>query len=476
MPRPLLVIAPVLLLSACTGSPGDVRPAWPPLSFRVDRWQAEPSPGLPPSAVATPSDAPPDLPSSAVGSPVASDAPTPATPPPTMPPSSPPTSGSGSSGGGSSGAAPLAPEVVVRDEFDLPVPEVTALFGAASVLGDANGSIGRHSAFPNERVELAKDGYVGSAIYDLDLTTTLHLRHAGGFSGSFDRRHVTLRGHVNWPVADLGPTGVFWQDTTGTAAATATVDGQGDFAISLTTTAPGEPFGALVAVGADAGGALLYGATEAFKPFSAPVPPTLPMVRTDRTLTYAMANAPPTYTVVRTRLELVRAGMPVVVFGSSVTPTGTYAAPTFEALGGELRVAFEAANEAGDQASFASVRTEDATVTATLLPALSVTTDPGTRTVAWTALLPAVKGYRVETHFDGQTGPAWEAWTTSGTSVTVPEAAWPAPGRGEVTVEAVEAPGLTSRSLASLDGPRRLRIAPWTAQQTYAVSSRRVRL
>jgi hypothetical protein len=92
--------------------------------------------------------------------------------------------------------------------------------------------------------------------------------------------------------------------------------------------------------------------------------------------------------------------------------------------------------------------------------------------IGW-GVVPGAQGYRVSAWPQGQTAPGWEGFTTSGTAMTIPSDALPASGTGDVSVEAVDAAGVTSRSVASV---RQLRLAPWAQQDVYRIAQRRVAL
>lgn len=398
------------------------------------------------------------------------------TPDATATPTPAPTETPRRSGGGGSGSRPKPPapqEVRLVDELGAPVEGAGFRFGDGTTgTTDAAGSLGLHAAFAGNRVSVTAPGFMTSEVFDLPFADALHLRRSGGVSPPFDRRTTTVAGVMTAPPGFIAGYAEY-SDPLGTAAPGRAVAGDGSFSLTLTTQAAGEPRGSFLGICGDGAGGILLGVSAPFRPFLDPPPPAFTMVPATRVVTYTMTT-PPGLAGASAQLVLYPPDAPRVVFDSSNTAAGSFTATADGALrGGTWRVTTSAADGTGARESVVSARPNGANqVAAVMLAPTTVSVDDVARQVSWTGV-PGAVGYRVTMSLT-RGGAVWEAFTTTGRAVTVPEAHWPAPGRGVVTVEAIDAPSLTSRSLASLpDGPRRLRIDPWLDADSYRVATTR---
>lgn len=396
-----------------------------------------------------------------------------ASPSPSPEPSMTPTPVAASGGGGQGGGGRVVPQAVLLvDEAGAPVVGASFRLGDGTTgVTDGNGALGLMSTFAGDRITVSAPGFMTSEVFDLPFTDTLHLRRAGGLSAPFNQRTTSVSGAMIAPpgfIAGLAS----YSDALGTAGNPVAVDPDGTFDLSITTNRAGEPVGTLAAVAGDGLGGLLLGVSAGFRPFVDPAPPAFQMALANRTITFSSV-VPPGLTQGDTRLELHPLDAPRVIFDRTLSQAGTFTAtPDGTLPGATWRVTLAATDLTGSRESVASARPVDDRADLTLLTPTAVTVDSGARQVAWTAVAGA-RGYRVEVSASNG-GAVWEAFTTTGGAVTVPEERWPAAG-GVVMVEAIDAPNLVSRSLASLpDGPRRLRIEPWLNAETYRVATTRV--
>jgi hypothetical protein len=173
---------------------------------------------------------------------------------------------------------------------------------------------------------------------------------------------------------------------------------------------------------------------------------------------------------------VVQPGVPPLVLQGAASANSSFMAPPPGKLPGTLRVSVESRDADRLSSSIVSmVPSYDAVAQAyaaasgTFL-ALPMVSLGAAGAVSW-GVVPAAQGYRVSVRPADQVAPTWEAWTIAGTSATIPAASLPPAGTGEVKVEAVDAAGLTSRSVA---GVRQLRVAPWTQRDLYRVAYRRL--
>lgn len=363
--------------------------------------------------------------------------------------------------------------VLVVDELDRPVPGATVRFGdGTEAVSDARGEIGTWPTFPGQRVEVVAAGFVASALFDLASADRLHLRRVEG-AATPAARAVDLAGVLAGPA---GPLAAGWVRYAGDPGATSPLryatDG-GAYALPVVATTAGEPRGVLLAEGSTADGQVVFGLSTAFAPFAGPAP-ALAFVPATRRIAYAIVDAPADLAITAARCELERADGEAVAIAGAPDREGTFlTVPDASWPGTRTRVVLAARAGGGRRESVAAIVPTADRAEAALLDPPAVTVDAPARQVAWAAVAGA-KGYRVEIRSDaGRT--TWEAFTAAGLAATVPVAAWPE--GGEATVQAIDAPGLASRTLAALPaGPRRLRLAPWTAASTYRVATTRVRL
>lgn len=408
-------------------------------------------------------------------------APAPATPAPSVT--------GGGSGGGSSGGAPPAPQLSgeVRDDAEVPIEGASVLFAdGRQATTDAAGRFSVTGGFAPGAVIASKPGYAASVVMDLDQLPTLHLRRADGRTDTFVQRSIVVSGVVQWPATDSQGAPVmrnggvvYYQDSLGSVSAPSTIAPNGEFAVSVTTRRPGEPTGVVLVLSGDQTGVrTLMGVSRPFRPFANEEPGGVPVYVADQTVPYSANQIPPGLTGLESRLEVVQPGVPPVVIEGAASANSSFDAPLPNQLPGTLRVSVTARDAAGTQTSTVSmVPGYDATaqayipVSGDFLAVPAVNVGPA-GAIGW-GVVPGAIGYRVSAWPQGQDVPSWEGFTTAGTRLTIPADALPAAGTGEVGVEAVDSAGLTSRSVASV---RQLRVAPWTSQDTYRVSQRRVSL
>lgn len=404
-------------------------------------------------------------------------------------PKAPPASGGGPSGGGSSGGAPPEPQLSgeVRDDAEVPLEGVSVLFAdGRQATTDASGRFSVPGGFAAGGVIASKPGYATSVVMDLDQLPTLHLRRADGRTDTFVQRSIVVSGVVQWPATDSQNVPVvhnggvvYYQDSLGSISPPSFIAANGEFALTVTTNRPGEPTGVVLVLSGDQTGVrTLMGVSRPFKPFANQDPGGVSVFVADQTVPYSANHIPPGLTTLDSRLEVVQPGVPALVLEGAASANGSFDAPLPGKLPGTLRVTVTARDAAGAQTSTVSmVPSYDATaqayrpVSGNFLAIPAVTLGPA-GAVGW-GVVPGALGYRVSAWPQGQAVPAWEGFTTAGTSLTIPTDALPGAGAGDVGVEAVDAAGLTSRSIASV---RQLRLDPWTAQDVYRASQRRVPL
>ncbi|MNT12974.1 hypothetical protein D3C72_1479260 [compost metagenome] len=242
----------------------------------------------------------------------------------------------------------------------------------------------------------------------------------------------------------------------------------------VTARRPGDPTAVLMVVATDSQRRLLVGVSRPFKTFGGD-PGVIDIHVADRAIDYAIAGQPAGLDTVRARLEVHQDGAPpVVIDGGRAAGTGRFQAPAAGLLPGRLRLVIEAHDTdytAISQVSVVPVANQVATGTFLAPPTASL--NRATGELAWPAV-PGATGYRAEVR-DAiyRLAPTWEAWLGPITSATLPTTFLRSSDTGQVTVEAIDDPAMTSRRIAAV-GPRALRIAPWEQSPVYRLASRRV--
>ena len=456
------LVAPALALAACgpVPAPGATDAPHLALRFSLARQAAEP--------LAQPAETPR---SAVVAGPSPRSSPLSVAPSVAPAPSASPAR-RGGAGGRTSGAA----SGLVVDQFEAPVAGAEVRFAdGSSATSDANGLFPVPARAGLDAVSVSRVGYVGSVVRGLRSLPTLHLRRLEAETAPFDRAALRVAGTVAWPDADHQGGVAYYYDTLGGLAAPAAVDALGRFALTAEPVRGGTARAAILVLAQNAAGETLMGLTDPFTPQDGLTLGPVAMAAATTAWAFAADQVDPALTVQASRLEIQPSGMPPIVLDGTSGIAGAFRAPPDGHLPGPLRVVIEATSPDGLGTTVVSQRGGGgASVQALALPAVAI--DAAARRVSWTAVQDA-KGYRLAVRRLGGPQDDWEAWSPTATALEVPAERWPAPGLGEVVVEAVDAPSLDSRTLASLDArPCKLRLAPWTDAAAYRLARRRVPL
>lgn len=392
---------------------------------------------------------------------------------PTAPPQDRPSSG----GGGRSRPAATPTSGTVVDQFEVPVEGAEVLFAnGQAATTDADGRFTLSTRPSLDTVAVSKAGYMGTLVRGLDALTVLHLRRLEAETAAFDLSTRRVRGSVAWPDADHAGGVAYYYDTLGGLAAPARVGADGRFELAVEPVRGGEARAAVLVLAQNAAGATLMGLTAPFELGDGINLPAVTMAAADTRQDYAAVGIEPALTVQESRLEVQPAGLPPIVLAGQPGSAGRFDVPPAGHLPGDLRVVVEARSVDGSRATTLSYQPGGLGNDLSALVPPDVTVDAAVHRVSWSEVVGA-RGYRIATRLTGAARESWEAWSPTATSLEVPDEFWPAAGLGEVVVEAIDAPGLDSRSLASLEvAPRRLRLAPWADAAAFRLASRRVPL
>lgn len=391
--------------------------------------------------------------------------------PPDVPRNAKPSAAAGSGGGGSAGEAPEPAIFTIEDSAGLPISGATVmLVNGNQATSDAQGQAVIAGGFASGPVAVSASGYATSIVVGLDGSTILHLRAAGAVGGAFTPAAVTLHGSVSWPSSDHVGGVAYYQDDLDSIATPSRVATDGTFAIPVRPTQPGTPHGVVLVLAGDSGGDTLMGASSMIASPTAPLP-AIAMAVADQTVNFHVDALPTGLTHVTSKLEVLEAGAPPIVITGVGGTQGSFQVPATGALPGTLCVLVGGRDDADDAESSVSLPTTGSNASGTFLPLPVVDYSAGARTLNWQSV-PGANGYRASASAYDNAEPSWEAWCAAPTTFTLPDAAWLAPGVGEVTVQAIDDPNLGAREVASL--ARQLRVTPWQQQGAYRVSRRRV--
>ncbi|HEY9720379.1 MAG TPA: carboxypeptidase-like regulatory domain-containing protein [Oscillatoriaceae cyanobacterium] len=382
-----------------------------------------------------------------------------------------PPSGGGGSGGG--GSAPDAPAVqfTVLDTADLPVASATVMLpDGRTAVSDASGAARLAGTFASGTVVVSAPGYATSIVAGLGAGATLHLRPSGAVAGSFAPQTTTLRGHVTWPSGDHQGGVAYYEDDLDSQAAPATVATDGSFAIAVKPTQPGTPHGVVLVLASDSADQTLMGISEEVSTASPTLAP-IALAVADRNLNYSVSGIPAGLNRVSSQLEILESGAPPMVIDGHATAAGGFSIPVAGALPGTLRVTVSAQDEPDNLESTLSMPVSENEASGTFLPLPTFGYDTSTNQLRWSGV-PGASAYYASAGPANHSNPAWEAWAESSAPLTLPTADWLSAGQGRITLEAIDAPGLGARQVASL--ARQLRVEPWQEQPAYRVSRRRL--
>ncbi|MDB5095586.1 MAG: hypothetical protein JWM80_7 [Cyanobacteria bacterium RYN_339] len=450
----------LLALAAAGCAPRGGAEVAPNAHFVVGAYQVDPILELPRSTDSPPTPAPSDGASTIV---------TPGTPPTPAPASG------GSNGGGSSssGARPPVFTGTVLTQAELPIEGATVrLPDGLTAQTDDQGKFSVEGTHPYSPLVVSHPAFATSVVTGLDAFVPLHLGPRTGQGDLFNKLVGDVVGDAQWPLADLGPGAVFYQDTRRNSSQPGDLQADGSYRIRFTLDHPGAPRASLIILAANAAGTLLVGLTPPFTPLAEEPPAHVPMVLADRPLAYSATGLPLGMTATGAALQVVQADGLVVAVVAAPGASGTFMVPAPGSLPGTLRVAIEARDDDQARTSVVYLDGGAAAPTAAFLAPPVVIVDQTQREAHW-APVPEAVAYRVQVRrLDG--GTLYEAWTDV-PRVEVPAADWPAAGNGEMIVEAV-AGSLTARQVASVAGPRQLRLEPLAGLPTGRVATTHVKL
>lgn len=459
-----LVLVAITLLAGCQGTPAPVLMAGRAFSIeRVMPGDVLPAPGstLGPADTSEMTEPPEDLSREPV--------PTPSQAAPRSP--------GGTGGGGSGPATPGSrPAGRVLDDAEVPIAGATVMLAnGRTAVTDAEGRYAFPAIAPTGPVAVSKAGYATSLLtsFMLGESDVLHLRRIDRTTDRFNQETYRIEGGVNWPSADHVGGVAYYQDNLGSAVQPARLDPDGRFALTVTPGRPGAPVGTVLVFATTSDQqTLLVGSSTPFSPALGEQPGTLAIAPCDRPVSFNSEALPGGLTVAETRLELSFPGLPPIALDTAETLAGSFRLPAVGALPGTVRIVSEARSVDGASTSLVAMVPETDTVMGRFLALPDLAVNPGARQVAWAAV-PGAQGYRLEARTSLEALPHWESWITGATLVTLPENTWSFDREAVLQLEAVDAPELGTREVASV-GPLFLRIAPWAQRPTYRVASQRV--